>query len=137
MSAHKLKYNSTQANADNVYTNIIYMIKPKLQLQLQQYTIGLLLFLIVVALAVVVSVIRSQMQFEEVVSVEPVIPFVDVPNNEEVLSERMQRMHEVGDASTTPAQLERMKEMNAQSPELTDDEEGVLLERMRAMRDAS
>jgi hypothetical protein len=46
-------------------------------------------------------------------------------------------MHEKGNASTTSEQLQRMEQMNEQTPDLTEEEQAALLERMRAMQNAS
>ena len=102
--------------------------------------IGVVSVLIIVSLAVAVSVIRSQLEPGVSSESESVLDSLGTVNNSEEVEisvlERMQRMYAEGDAETTPEQLERMEQMNQQTPDLTDAEQEALLERMRIMRDA-
>jgi hypothetical protein len=108
------------------------------------FLIGVISLLIIICLAVAISVVRSNLLLNSQDNIESSEPEVDVLDDIEasqesdtVIRERMQQMHESGNASTSSEQLQRMEQMNEQTPDLTDEEQAALLERMRAMQNAS
>jgi hypothetical protein len=108
------------------------------------FLIGVIALLIIICLAVAISVVRSNLQLNSENNLESSESEVDVLDDVEAsqesdtaIRERMQRMHESGNATTSSEQLQRMEQMNEQTPDLTDEEQAALLERMRAMQNAS
>ena len=99
--------------------------------------IGVVSLLIVVSLAVGVSVIRSGIQ-QDVVYEPEKIGVSDEPlvKEEILIEERMEAMHEEGNAEPTAEELERMERMNATEVELSAEEEAEIAARMQRMLEA-
>jgi hypothetical protein len=108
------------------------------------FLIGVIALLIIICLAVAISVVRSNLLLNSQDNIESSASEVDILDDVETsqqsdtaIMERMQQMHESGNASTSSEQLQRMEQMNEQTPDLTDEEQAAVLERMRAMQNAS
>ncbi len=121
-----------------------FELTPELQQKILRAVIGILAVLIVGAVAIGVSVIRSQMQLAKEVPVpaeesEPVLAEDVLPEpeteSEEEIYQRMQGMHEEGNAEVTEEEMVLMEAMN-EAEEYTEEELLKIDARMQRMLEA-